>query len=85
MNQVREAIRVRHYSIRTEQSYTKWIRHFILFNDKKHPTEMGPTEIGRFSTYGVYLTCLLSEVNLFRTIPFNFIAPFHIYRDFTPL
>ena len=51
MNQVREAIRVRHYSIRTEQSYTKWIRNFILFNDKKHPAEMGPAEIGRFLTY----------------------------------
>ncbi len=51
MNQVREAIRVRHYSIRTEQAYTQWIKHFILFNGKKHPQEMGAPEIGRFLTY----------------------------------
>jgi integron integrase len=51
MSQVREAIRVRHYSIRTEQAYTKWIKNFILFSDKKHPKDLGAAEIGRFLTY----------------------------------
>jgi hypothetical protein len=37
LNSVREAIRVRHYSIRTEQAYIDWIKRFILFHDKKHP------------------------------------------------
>jgi len=40
LDQVREAIRVRHYSIRTEESYVQWIRRFILFHDKRHPKEM---------------------------------------------
>jgi len=51
LNQVREAIRVRHYSIRTEQVYIKWIKQFIYFNNKAHPKDLGPREIGRFLTY----------------------------------
>src|SRR5262245_3083401 len=41
LDQVREVIRLRHYSIRTEQAYVQWIRRFILFNNKRHPREMG--------------------------------------------
>ena len=46
--QVRNAIRLRHYSIRTEQSYLDWIKRFILFHHKKHPKEMGAPEVERF-------------------------------------
>ena len=41
LDQVRRAIRVRHYSIRTEQSYIHWIKRFILFHDKRHPSTLG--------------------------------------------
>jgi hypothetical protein len=37
LDQVREAIRVRHLSYRTEQAYVDWIRRFILFHKKRHP------------------------------------------------
>jgi integron integrase len=45
LDQVREAIRVRHYSYRTEQSYVGWIRRFILFHGKRHPAQMGAPEL----------------------------------------
>jgi integron integrase len=48
---VRGAIRVRHYSIRTEQAYIAWVKQFILFNGKRHPAEMGDREVSRFLTY----------------------------------
>src|SRR5437763_7795239 len=51
LDRVREAIRVRHYSIRTEQAYVDWIRRFILFHGKRHPNEMGGPEIVAFLTY----------------------------------
>ena len=41
LDQVRHVIRKKHYSIRTEQAYTNWIRKFILFNGKRHPNDMG--------------------------------------------
>ena len=48
LDRVREAIRARHYSRRTEKSYVGWIRRFILFHGKRHPSEMGEAEIARF-------------------------------------
>src|ERR687891_493464 len=48
LDQVREAIRMRHYSIRTEEAYVSWIKRFILFHGKRHPLEMGEDEITRF-------------------------------------
>jgi integron integrase len=50
LDQVREAIRVKHYSYRTEQSYVGWIRRYILFHNKRHPKEMGHAEIEAFLT-----------------------------------
>jgi integron integrase len=47
---VRDAIRARHYSIRTEDAYVQWIRRFILFHDKRHPQEMGAAEVQQFLT-----------------------------------
>lgn len=51
LDQVREQIRLRHYSIRTEQAYVSWIKRYILFHDKKHPKDMDKAEIEAFLTY----------------------------------
>ena len=51
LDQVRERIRTLHYSIRTEQSYVGWIKRFILFNNKKHPKDMGRLELEAFLTH----------------------------------
>jgi integron integrase len=48
---VRDKIRAKHYSLRTEHSYIGWIRRFILFNDKRHPNDMGAVEVERFLTH----------------------------------
>ena len=45
---VSEAIRVRHYSRRTEEAYVVWIRRFILFHGKRHPSELGAPEVAAF-------------------------------------
>ena len=50
LDQVRDAIRTRHYSLRTEEAYVGWIRRFILFHNKRHPAEMGKAEIEQFLT-----------------------------------
>jgi integron integrase len=50
LDQVRAAIRTRHYSYRTEQTYVSWIRRFIHYHGKRHPAEMGRTEITAFLT-----------------------------------
>lgn len=51
LDQVRGKIRLKHYSIRTEQAYTDWIKRFILFFGKKHPRDMGASEIEQFLTH----------------------------------
>ncbi len=51
LDQVRNAIRVRHYSIRTEQAYVGWIKRFILFHGKRHPKDMGKAEVEAFLTH----------------------------------
>jgi integron integrase len=48
LDQVRAAIRTRHYSIRTEEAYIYWIKRYILFHKKRHPKEMGQQEISQF-------------------------------------
>ena len=45
---VRNELRTRRYSLRTEKVYLHWIKAFNLFNDKKHPKDMGNFEIERF-------------------------------------
>lgn len=42
--QVRERIQVKHYSLRTEQDYAEWIKHHILFHDKRPPRDMSKVE-----------------------------------------
>jgi integron integrase len=58
LDQVRESLRARHYSARTEQAYLGWIRRFILFHGKRHPDTMGEAEIG------AYLSSLASEAKV---------------------
>lgn len=55
---VREAIRVRHYSLRTEQAYVGWVRRFVHFHGLRHLREMAATEVAAF------LTHLASERNV---------------------
>ena len=51
LDRLRAEIRVRHYSLRTEQSYVDWVRRFILFHHKRHPSEMGASEIRDFLSH----------------------------------
>jgi integron integrase len=51
LDQVRNAIRLRHYSIRTEQVYVDWIKRFILFHNKRHPRDMAENEVTEFLTH----------------------------------
>jgi hypothetical protein len=51
LDQVRDHIRLKNYSYRAEQSYVDWIKRFILFHNKRHPSEMGRLEIEAFLTY----------------------------------
>jgi integron integrase len=51
LDQVRAAIRTKGYSIRTEQAYVDWIRRYILFHQKRHPLDMGKSEIEAFLTH----------------------------------
>ena len=48
---MRDHLRTRHYSIRTETAYLDWVRRFILFHDKRHPAEMGAAEVAAFLTH----------------------------------
>jgi integron integrase len=51
LDQVRDAIRRKHYAYRTEETYVSWIKQFILFHNKRHPQEMGAAEVETFLTY----------------------------------
>lgn len=51
LDQVRDALRLKHYSDRTEQSYVAWIRRYILFHNKRHPKDMGASEVEAFLTH----------------------------------
>ena len=50
LDRVREVLRVRHYSYRTEQTYIFWVRRFILFHHKTHPEQMGEAQVASFLT-----------------------------------
>jgi integron integrase len=51
LDRVRDKVRAKHYSLRTEHAYVGWIRRFILFHHKKHPAEMSSPEVERFLTH----------------------------------
>jgi len=50
LDRVREVLRRKHYSIRTEEAYVGWIKRFVLFHDKRHPRELGLPEVDAFLT-----------------------------------
>ncbi|NIR49534.1 tyrosine-type recombinase/integrase [candidate division KSB1 bacterium] len=51
LDQVRNVIRTKHYSILTEEAYVQWVKRFVLFHNKRHPVEMGEAEINAFLTH----------------------------------
>jgi integron integrase len=51
LRRVCEAIRVRHYSIRTERTYLDWIRRYIQFHGKRHPQDLGASHVAEYLTY----------------------------------
>ena len=72
LDQVRESIRLKHYSIRTEHAYVNWIRIYILFHHKKHSKNMGATEIRQFLSYlAIKGKVSASLVNLSSLVFFN--------------
>ena len=44
LDQVRDTIRLKHYSLSTEESYVTWIKRYVFYQDKHHPKEMGGAE-----------------------------------------
>jgi hypothetical protein len=51
LDQVREVLRRKHYSIRTERTYVDWIKRFILFNNKQHPKDLKENHINAFLSH----------------------------------
>jgi site-specific recombinase XerD len=51
LDQMREVMRLKHLSYRTEKAYLSWVKRFILFHDKRHPKDMGAPEIRAFLSY----------------------------------
>jgi integron integrase len=51
VERMREAIRSRHYSRRTEKTYWYWVRYFVVFHGKRHPAEMGAAEVTAFLSW----------------------------------
>ena len=51
LDAVREAVRTRHYSLRTEEAYLRWVREYILFCGKRHPQELGAKDVSAFVSH----------------------------------
>jgi hypothetical protein len=51
LDQIRDAIRLKHYSYITEKTYVHWAKRYILFYNKRHPAEMGAEEVEAFLTH----------------------------------
>lgn len=51
LDRLRIHLRTRHYSIRTEEAYTDWVRRFILYHGKRHPQDMGALEVEAFLSH----------------------------------
>ena len=51
LDQMRHVLRLKHMSLRTEETYLSWAKRFILFHGKRHPQDMGASEIRAFLTH----------------------------------
>ena len=51
LEQLHTLMRVRHYSVRTEEAYAHWIKQYIFFHKKRHPAEMGAPEVTAFLSH----------------------------------
>lgn len=51
LEKIRHTLRAKHYSIQTEKTYLLWIKRFIIFNQKRHPKDMGEQEVSKFLTH----------------------------------
>ena len=51
LDQLRMAVQTRHYSRRTEKTYSNWIKQYILFHNKRHPIELGEVEVNQFLSH----------------------------------
>jgi integron integrase len=51
LEQVRSVVRLKHYSLRTEEAYLHWVKEYILFHKKRHPSEMGAQEVSKFLSH----------------------------------
>lgn len=51
LDSVRNKIRLKHYSIRTEEAYVQWVKRYILFHGKRHPSELGAPDVEAFLTH----------------------------------
>jgi hypothetical protein len=70
LDRVRDKLRLKHYSIRTEDAYVGWIKRFIRFHDKRHPSTMGAAEVEAFLTHlAVEGKVSASTQNMARTAP----------------
>jgi Phage integrase, N-terminal SAM-like domain len=82
LEQVRDALRARHYSLRTEEAYVQWIRRFIIFHHKRHPQEMGVEEINQFlSDLAVTRRVAASTQNQALSAILTQVAPYRVPRD----
>ncbi|HNP52886.1 MAG TPA: phage integrase N-terminal SAM-like domain-containing protein [Nitrosomonas nitrosa] len=65
LDQVREKIRYKHYSLSTAKTYISWIKHYIVFQGKRHPDDVGATEVERFLTYLAVLVLTFTLLAIF--------------------
>ncbi len=76
LDQLRDAIRIKHYSYATEKTYVHWAKRYILFHNKRHPAEMGVPKIEAF------LSHLAQEGNVSASTQNQaFNAIFFLYRN----
>jgi len=76
LEQMRDILRMKHYSIKTEETYLHWVKRFIFFHDKRHPKDMGAEEVAAFLRHlAVKLNVSASTQNQ------SFNAIIFLYRD----
>jgi integron integrase len=85
LDQMRLAIRLRHLSQRTEQAYVSWSRRFILFHQKRHPKEMGATEIRAFLTHLAVNRRVAASTQNVALHALLFLYRHVLHQDFPPL